>query len=222
MRGLLLLRACLCALGGDCTAPASAGAGMLPVARATLRRCPWLEPSRTNQLWQRLVASPQPSPLRAPGRLPAAARLFYAATDFLRLATKLAATLSPCADTTSRFPARLGQATAAHAASRLLSTRPANSAHSRGPLRDPRRDGSRAPVRAGTPRGHRGARMAAADYDVAKGDTWVLDELSTSAVVGRGTLAPTSASPTRSLRGRRHAARTRGTVFVVGFGQLAR
>ncbi|MDX6621698.1 MAG: hypothetical protein QOK36_4084, partial [Gaiellales bacterium] len=58
-----------------------------------------LQPAVTRRLWQRLVDSRRAHPLRlaATGDCQALRAVFYTATDWMRLATKLAANSSPCA-----------------------------------------------------------------------------------------------------------------------------
>src|SRR5262245_12882280 len=67
-------------------------AGIVPV--------PSLDPAATDQAWRALVLKAQssPAPLAAPDCRPLRA-VFYTPTDWLRLATTLAASGSPCAQT---------------------------------------------------------------------------------------------------------------------------
>ena len=58
---------------------------------------PSLAPAQTAALWARLVARPAPRAQAMAACRPLRA-VFYAATDWLRLTTKLAASASPCAD----------------------------------------------------------------------------------------------------------------------------
>ena len=74
---------------------ASAEGGALPAAEPL--PVPSLEPAKTAELWSRLVSAPA-SRSRATAECRPLRAVFYAASDWLRLATKLAATASPCAE----------------------------------------------------------------------------------------------------------------------------
>src|SRR5262245_32164577 len=79
------------------SAPVAGSADTRAPARAAPHApVPSLQPARTAQLWKKLVASRRPSAAAADCR-PLRA-VFYAATDWMRLTTKLAAAASPCAD----------------------------------------------------------------------------------------------------------------------------
>src|SRR4030095_6007646 len=70
-------------------APGSADAAQTPIV-------PSLEPAKTDTLWRALVRHPRTSaPLQ--GNCRPLRAIFYAQTDWLRLATRLAAQPSPCA-----------------------------------------------------------------------------------------------------------------------------
>ena len=66
-------------------------------AAAAARPVPSLEPAKTAKEWRRLVAQPPMRALSTAECLPARV-VFYAPTDWLRLATKLAATPAACTD----------------------------------------------------------------------------------------------------------------------------
>ena len=57
-----------------------------------------LDPAATERLWKQLVATRAAGQARAQADCRPLRAVFYAATDYLRLATKLAANVSPCAD----------------------------------------------------------------------------------------------------------------------------
>ena len=71
-------------------------ASVSTAARNSETPVPSLEPAATEKLWRELVTS-KPLRTQAAECRPLRA-VFYAASDWLRLATKLAATASPCAD----------------------------------------------------------------------------------------------------------------------------
>ena len=90
----------LCAAALVLAGLASAGTGARPSAVPVV---PSLEPEKTEALWRSLVRRPRH--LRAQEGCRPLRGVFYAATDWLRLATKLAATPSPCAAVLRHDPA---------------------------------------------------------------------------------------------------------------------
>src|SRR5262245_27619922 len=94
---------------------ACAAVGLLasaaPASAAAPAPVPSLEPRATQALWQKLVdhATFQPYAVTADCR-PLRA-VFYAATDWLRLATRLAAAASPCAQYYVSVPPVVGDKT---------------------------------------------------------------------------------------------------------------
>src|SRR5687767_7057698 len=74
-----------------------AGASASEVRAAEPATVASLAPAETAALWRRLVASrPRGPALAAQASCRPLRAVFYAATDFLRLATKLAENASPC------------------------------------------------------------------------------------------------------------------------------
>src|SRR5688572_23340755 len=69
----------------------------VPAYAASGQPVPSLEPAATHALWNRLVRAPRPFALTATDCRPARV-VFYAPTDWLRLATKLGSAGSPCVD----------------------------------------------------------------------------------------------------------------------------
>ena len=141
------------------------------------------------------------------------ARVFYAATDYLRLATKLAANASPCAEYYISIPPLVADKTQprprpglAHPRPRLRTSTPWPRSTSR-----PGSGGSRAPARAGTsparPRARGWPRPATTSRRATRG--W--STRSRSAVrQGHGHRpGQPPRVPPRPLRGRRHAADAR-------------
>ena len=152
------------------TAPPSRAAEPEPVAS--------LEPAKTEALWRRLVAS-RARRAQAPADCRPLRGVFYAATDYLRLATKLAATSSPCAQYYISIPPLVADKTKPrpNAASRIRALGPNFHAmaeiHFTTWSRWVQSTGSSWYTAGVTAR----ERMATAGYDVAKGDTWVVNEL---------------------------------------------
>jgi len=202
-------------------ATSSATAGSPARGSTTLRPVPSLTPAATQRLWSELVQRPRRHALRSAECRPLRA-VFYAPTDWLRLATKLAATASPCAQYYISIPPlaadktqpRLDQAwriralgPAFHALAEINVTgwsswvaTTGNSWHAAGV--EARR------------------RMAAAGYDVAAGDSWALNELSSAVRQGVGSAR---ANMRAFLHGLHDAdgvlPSARGAVFVIGIGQ---
>ncbi len=219
MRGRLLLSLALVIAATAAVSAGSAGAdtprgrGTEPAPVASL------EPQATTELWRRLVASPRPVRLQADCR--PLRGVFYAATDFLRLATKLAATPSPCAEYYISVPPLVSDKTLPrpNAAPRIRALGPNFHAmaeiHFATWTRWVASNGATWHAAGVTAR----QRMAAAGFDVAQGDTWVFNELTTA--VRRGT-ANARANVREFLRGLYEGdgtRPTRGAVFVIGFGQ---
>ena len=189
-------------------------------AQATPRPVPSLTPAKTAKLWKQLVRRPHvPSltadcaPLRA---------VFYAGTDWMRLATKLAANASPCAQYYISVPPLAADKTQLrtdqawriralgpqfHALAEVNVTGWSNWVSSTGSTwyaagQEARR------------------RMAAAGYDVAAGDTWVVNELSSAVRQGVGNARATMRSFVRGLyEGDGSAPTAQGAVFVIGMNQ---
>src|SRR5207247_2525592 len=77
--------------------PARAHAARTPVV-------PSLEPAATAKLWKQLVERPSVMHARAQAGCRPLRSIFYAQTDWLRLATRLAAQASPCAQYSVSVP----------------------------------------------------------------------------------------------------------------------
>jgi hypothetical protein len=179
-----------------------------------------LDPSGTAKLWRKLVSTPHRAhraqadcrPLRA---------VFWAATDYLRLATKLAANASPCAQYYISVPPIVGNKTQLrsdaawriralgsnfHALAEIHFTSWSNWVAS---------TGSSWYTAGVTAR----ERMATAGYDVGKGDTWVVNELSTAVRRGTGNARANIRELLRGLYDGDGGHPTRGAVLIVNVGQ---
>ena len=197
----------LLALSAAVASAGSAGAGTSARAAAEPPPVASLAPYETAKLWRRLVATrsrragvtAECRPLRA---------VFYAATDFLRLATKLAASASPCAAYYISIPPLVSDKTQPRRdqAWRIRALGPNFHAmaeiHFATWTRWVASTGSSWYAAGVTAR----ERMAAAGYDVSKGDTWALNELTSAVRRGTGNARANVREFLRPLRGRRHAA----------------
>ena len=181
---------------------------------------PSLTPAATQRLWTELVQRPRVHALRTAACQPLRA-VFYAPTDWRRLATKLAATPSPCAQYYISVPP-VGDKTQSRAdeAWRIRALGPAFHA-----LAEISVNGWTAWV-ASTGQSWYAAgvearrRMAAAGYDVAAGDTWALNELSSAVRQGTGNARANMRAFLNGLYdGDGTLPAARGPVFIAGIGQ---
>ena len=180
-----------------------------------------LEPAATAKLWRRLVQTRA----RRAGGAQADCRplrgIFYAATDFLRLATKLAARASPCAQYYVSVPALVSDKTQPrpNQAWRIRALGPNFHAlaeiHFATWTEWVQTTGSSWYVAGTTAR----ARMAAAGYDVSKGDAWVVNEATSAVRRGIGNARANLREFLRGLYEGDGTQPTRGAVFVIGVGQ---
>ena len=209
LAGLLVVAALL----GSSTASGVAHA--VPAATPV----PSLQPAATAKLFRKLVAHPRRfqaaadcRPLRA---------VFYAQTDWLRLATKLAANASPCAeyyisvppfaaDKTKLRPNQANQIRALgtnfHALAEIHWTGWSNYVASTGST------WFDAGVEARK-------RMADAGFDVTKGDTWAINEFPSSVRTGAGSARSNVREFVRGLYEGDGSNPTRGVAFIVGVAQ---
>jgi hypothetical protein len=181
-----------------------------------------LEPVATAELWRELVSA---GPPRASARAAAECRplraVFYAASDWLRLATKLAATSSPCAEYYVSVPPLVADKTQLRRdqAWRIRALGPNFHAmaeiHFATWTRWVQSTGSSWYTAGATAREH----MAAAGYDVALGDTWAVNELTTAVRRGDGNARANVREFLRGLYEGDGTRPTRGAALVVGFGQ---
>ena len=210
----LLVLACLAGGGSVGTA------GERPTADAPIAS---LEPTATAKLWKSLVAA-QPAPPRASAQAPECRPLravFYAASDWLRLATKLAATASPCAEYYVSIPPLVADKTQPRRdqAWRIRALGPSFHAmaeiHFATWTRWVQSTGSSWREAGVTAR----QRMAEAGYDVAQGDTWALNELTSAVRRGDGNARANIREFLRGLYEGDGTRPTRGAALVIGFGQ---
>jgi hypothetical protein len=206
-----------CALAGLVlaqTAPAALPSQPAPV--------PSLEPKATQVLWERLVRQRTFRPYAVEADCRPLRAVFYAATDWMRLATRLAAAASPCAQYYVSVPPVVADKTRPRPdqAWRIRALGP--NVHALAEIHLTAWQKWVTSTGAGWYQAGVEARrrMAAAGYDVAAGDTWAVNELSSSVRRGDGTQR---ANIREFLRGLYDAGGegppTRGVVWIVGLGQ---
>ena len=179
-----------------------------------------LEPAATADLWRQLVATSSYQ-ARAQADCRPLRAVFYTATDYLRLATKLAANASPCAEYYVSVPPLVADKTQPRrdAAWRIRALGANFHAmaefHFATWTRWVASTGSSWYVAGTTAR----ERMAAAGYDFSKGDTWVLNEVTSAVRRNTGVARANLRELLRGLFEGDGTRQTRGAVFVTGFGQ---
>jgi hypothetical protein len=179
-----------------------------------------LEPAATAKLWRQLVAT-RSTRARATADCRPLRGIFYAATDYLRLATKLAASASPCAEYYISVPSIVGNRTRMRpdAAWRIRALGPNFHAmaeiHFSAWVDWVAETGSSWYAAGVTAR----QRMADAGYDVSKGDTWVVNEANSAVRRGTGNARSNLTELLRGLYEGDGSQPTRGAVLVIGVGQ---
>jgi hypothetical protein len=178
-----------------------------------------LAPAATAKLWRQLVA--HPTRFRAVADCRALRAVFYAQTDWLRLATKLAANASPCAEYYISIPPLVADKTQFrpdqawriralgsnfHAMAEVHWTTWKNWVAANGSTF----------FAAGV---EARRRMAAAGYDVTKGDIWAVNELPSSVRTGAGSDRQNARDFLRGLYEGDGTTPVKGAVFVIGVGQ---
>lgn len=210
----------LLALSAAVASAGSAGAGTSARAAADPAPVASLEPAATAKLWRQLVATRSRwarveadcRPLRG---------VFYAATDFLRLATKLAASASPCAEYYISIPPLVSDKTQPRRDQAWRIRALGSNFHALAEIHFATwtkwvaSTGSSWYAAGTTAR----ERMAAAGYDVSTGDTWVVNEATSAVRRGTGNARANLRELLRGLYEGDGTQPTRGAVFVIGFGQ---
>jgi hypothetical protein len=190
------------------------------VQRATTPVVPSLEPEATEALWRSLVRNPRH--LRTQAGCRPLRGVFYAATDWLRLATKLAAAASPCAEYYVSIPPIVGNKTNLRPgeAARIRALGPNFHALAEFHWTTWSRwvsDNATTWFAAGV---EMRKRMAQAGFDVAAGDTWAVNEFPSTVRSGSGTARENARELVRGLyEGDTGQRPTRGAVFITGLGQ---
>jgi hypothetical protein len=179
---------------------------------------PSLTPATTRALWQEEVARAQTAPhaLTTTGCNPARV-VFYTQTDWLRLATKLAAQPSSCADYYISVPPLAADKTQARSGQAAQIRALGPNFHA---LDEMSWNGWNAWVAAGNGSWYDAGllarqRMAAAGFAAAAGDSWALNELSSAVRTGTGSARANALEFMRGLA----SDGVKGVVFVQGIGQ---
>ena len=189
-----------------------------PVAQAGVRVVPSLTPKATRALWHVEVVRARTTPRRiADASCNPAHVVFYAQTDWLRLATKLAAQPSPCADYSISVPPLAADKTQARSGQASQIRALGSSFHA---LDEISWNGWSAWVAAGNGSWYDAGvtarqRMAAAGFDTAAGDTWAVNELSLTVRAGTGSARQNALDFLHGLA----SDGVKGVVFVQGIGQ---
>jgi hypothetical protein len=189
-----------------------------PTAAAGVRIVPSFTPRATRALWRAEVARADTTPRRlADAACNPAHVVFYAQTDWLRLATKMAAQPSPCADYSISVPPLAADKTQARGgqASQIRALGPSFHA-----IDEISWNGWSAWVTAGNGSWYDAGvtarqRMTAAGFDAAAGDTWAVNELSSAVRAGTGAARQNALDFLRGLA----SDGVKGVVFVQGIGQ---
>jgi hypothetical protein len=226
---LVLVLAALC-VAVVVTAAAAPAAASQPRCTATpslvqlecsgVAPVPSLQPKATEALWRALSRRKSPRRLATAQDCRPLRAVFYAATDWLRLATKLAAAASPCAqyyvsipplvsDKTRPRPDQAGRIRALgpnfHALAEIHMVTWGRWVTSTGST------WHQAGVEARR-------RMAAAGYEVARGDTWAVNELNSAVRRGDGAARANAREFLRGLY-EGEATPAKGIAWIVGVGQ---
>jgi hypothetical protein len=189
---------------------------------AALAPVPSLEPRATAVLWKQLTERSVFRPLQVQADCRPLRSVFYAATDWIRLATRLAARSSACANYSISVPPAVADKTRPRPdqAWRIRALGP--SFHALAEIHLTAWQKWVASTGAGWYQAGVEARrrMAAAGYDVAAGDSWALNELSSAVRRGDGTWRTNMRDFLRGLfDAGGEGPPARGVVFVVGIGQ---
>jgi hypothetical protein len=183
-----------------------------------VRVVPSLTPKATRALWHVEVVRARTTPRRiADASCNPAHVVFYAQTDWLRLATKLAAQPSPCADYSISVPPLAADKTQARSGQASQIRALGSSFHA---LDEISWNGWSAWVAAGNGSWYDAGvtarqRMAAAGFDTAAGDTWAVNELSSAVRAGTGSARQNALDFLHGLA----SDGVKGVVFVQGIGQ---
>ena len=198
---------------------AGSAAGRGVTAPAATAPVPSLEPQKTEALWRSLVR--QPRHLRVQAGCRPLRGVFYAATDWLRLATKLAATASPCANYYVSIPPVIGDKTTLRPdqAGRIRAL--GQNFHALAEIHWT--SWSRWVTSNQTTWYAAGVearrRMAQVGFDIEAGDTWAVNEFPSTVRSNSGTARANARELVRGLFEGDGSRTARGVVFTVGIGQ---
>jgi hypothetical protein len=186
-----------------------------------IRPVPSLEPRKTLRLWRQLVHRPGGRAFAATDDCRPLRAVFYAASEWLRLATKLAANPSPCAEYYVSIPPIVGDKTnfRADQAWRIRALGP--SLHA---LAEVHATAWRAWVTANSSSWYAAGvearrRMAAKGFDVTLGDGWIVNEFSSAVRRGTGVARTEMRDFVHGLYDGDGGPPTKGGVFDIGVAQ---
>ena len=190
-------------------------------AQAPDRPVSTLTPAATAKLWRQLVD--RPHTLRRAADCRPLRAVFYAATDWLRLATKLAANASPCAQYYISIPPLVSDKTKARPDQAWRIRALGANFHAMAEVHFTTWQrwvaaNSSTWYAAGVEARHR---MEAAGFDVTKGDTWAVNEFPSSVRANAGTTRAQVRDFVHGLYAGDGTPPTRGVVFIIGVGQSA-
>ena len=182
---------------------------------------PSLTPAATQKLWRQLVAEPNIAHATRQANCRPLRGVFYAQTDWLRLATRLAAQPSPCAQYYVSVPPLAAAKTTLRNGEAAKIRALGASFHA---LAEINYTGWSAWVAAGNGSWFDAGvearkRMAAAGFDVSAGDTWAVNEFPSSVRVGTGAARQNARDLVRGLYTGDGGTPVKGVVFIVGVGQ---
>jgi hypothetical protein len=213
------------AVGAACAvalvASAAQGGNGRAQARTATAPVSSLDPAATARQWHRLVA--HPAAFRRQADCRPLRGVFYAATDWLRLATRLAANASPCAQYFVSIPPLVSDKTKPRPDQAWRIRALGSNFHAMAEIHWT--TWSRWVASTGSTWFQAGVearrRMAAAGYDAAKGDTWAVNEFPSSVRAVAGADRANARELVRGLYEGDGGPAVRGTVFVIGVGQRA-
>src|SRR6266508_633829 len=186
---------------------------------AAAKPVPSLQPAATAKLWHRLVHR-RHTATRTAGCM---RLVFYAESDWLRLATKLAANQAPCAEYYISIPPLAADKTNFRPDQPWRIRALGSNFHAVAQISY---GGWSSWVTANGATWYDAGvearkRMAAQGFDVTAGDTWVVNESSSAVRTGTGNARRNLRDLVRGLYDAGTAANVKGAVFVVGVGQSA-
>jgi hypothetical protein len=191
-------------------------AGIRPVAA--------LQPAQTRRQWRRLVRSRRTKVFATAPDCRSLRAVFYAASDWLRLATRLAANASPCAQYYISIPPLAADKTAFRTdqAWRIRALGPNFHA-----LAEIHVGGWRSWVSTNNSTWYQAGvearrRMAAAHFDVTLGDSWIVNEFPSTVTSGVGPARANMRELVHGLYDGDGGPPTKGGVFDIGVGQGTR
>jgi hypothetical protein len=210
----------VCAVVAAIVAGATAGGTSGQVgSREAARPVSTLDPAGTARLWRQLVAHPRR--FRAQAQCRPLRAVFYAQTDWLRLATKLAQQASPCAQYYVSIPPLVSDKTKPRPDQAFRIRALGSNFHALGEIHWTSwsnwvTSNSSSWFAAGVEARHR---MVDAGYDVTEGDTWAVNEFPSSVRIGTGSTRANAREFVRGLYEGDGTRPTRGAVFTIGVGQ---